>query len=233
MSHHPPAGPAGRPRRAPGMAPERRRHLEAVMASLAADPTDTAAFDALYDGFGDVIRGCLRRHLRELGVMAVSSDDLDGLALDVVFELCDLAGAWRPDGGALPWNWAWSRLRRLASEHVGQHADPLDDEHHDLVDPGSPLAGSDGRTAREIAASCNHPALSGLVADLGAVASDRDVEVWLEHTLQKAHGDPSPANTIARERGLKPDAVRQIVCRTKKKVDRLLAQGDPGFGVAA
>ena len=68
-----------------------------------------------------------RAHLAELGVHDVERDEVDDLVLDVCLMLADVAAAWRADGGASPWQWAWHRVRGVVSGWVGQHADTLDD----------------------------------------------------------------------------------------------------------
>src|SRR5256885_16833587 len=97
--------------------------LTEVMTRMAGG--DAAALEALYVGFGDPIRGVVRKELRRLGVTAVDPADGDGLTLDVCGEPCHRAGSWDPAHGVAPWTWAHLRVRALVSAHVGQFTDPL------------------------------------------------------------------------------------------------------------
>ncbi|HMQ25139.1 MAG TPA: hypothetical protein PKA98_04060 [Acidimicrobiales bacterium] len=103
----------------------RQAEVAALMARLADGDTD-AVFD-LYEAFGAPLAAVMRRHLAAVGVTAAPREDVDGLVIDACLELFECSRAWRPDGGALPWNWAASRLRALAARYVGIHADELDD----------------------------------------------------------------------------------------------------------
>lgn len=212
---------------------ERRVRLADVMAALAADPDDESAFAQLYFEYKVPIAATVRRHLREVGVSAISPDDLNGLVIDVCDIVAGLAGSWKPDGGALPWVWAHHRVRAAVCEHVGQFAEALDDEHLDLPDPAGAVV-DDGRDAMAIARSATHPAVRHLVANALDHVSERDLGVWLEHMLQKTLGDPAPAHTVAAMFGLTPDNVRQIASRTHRRLGPLLAhlRGDGGPGGA-
>ena len=57
---------------------------------------------------------------------------------------------------------------------------------------------------------------------------NRDRAILLEVKLQTDAGDPSPSVTVARDYGLKPDAVRQVVKRTLDRL-RVLAEREPRF----
>jgi hypothetical protein len=60
----------------------------------------------------------------------------------------------------------------------------------------------------------------------------RDRAILLEVKLQTDAGDPSPANTVAREFGLQPAAVRQVVKRTCDRL-RALAKNEARFAKLA
>jgi len=65
-------------------------------------------------------------------------------------------------------------------------------------------------------------------AALGRVATTRNQRIVLSVRVQSALGDPSPAATVARDVGLQPDAVRQVVHRARRAMRRL-ADGDARF----
>ena len=206
---------------------QRFESLVEVMARMAGG--DRAAVFTLYLEFGDHIAALMRRELRRLGVDHVELDELDGLVLDGCLALETSAGAWDPEGGALPWNWAAKRLAAIAQSWVGQHADPIDD--HDVVAAEQLRAlghEPEGLEVFERLAPC-HDGCSLLIEafDFGKV-KPRDRAILLEVRLQADAGDPSPSITVARDHALKPDAVRQIVKRTRDRL-RALADCEPRF----
>src|SRR5438874_8793244 len=130
---------------------QRFERLVEVMARMAGG--DQAAVFTLYLEYGDHVAALMRRELRRLGVQHVEPDELDGLVLNGCLALLDGAGAWDPEGGALPWNWAVKRLAAIAAGWVGQHADPLDD--HDVASPSS--SGRSGTSPRASRCSSGSP----------------------------------------------------------------------------
>ena len=210
---------------------QRYERLVEVMARMAGG--DRAAVFTLYVEYGDHVAALMRRELRRLGVQHVEPDELDGLVLDGCLALENSAGAWDPTGGALPWNWAVKRLAAIAAGWVGQHADPLDD--HDVAAAEQLRALGDepeGLEVFERLAPC-HDGCALLIEafDYGQV-KPRDRAILLEVKLQADAGDPSPSNTVARDYGLKPDAVRQIVKRTLDRLRALAACGPRFAGLA-
>lgn len=186
-----------------------------LMSAMAAGHTG-AAFE-LYAEFGPVIRRVLRAHLSDLRA-TVTDDELDGLVLDAVMALFDAAPAWRADGGAMPWTWAERRLRALVASHVGQWADEFDDHHHDTEAPsGAPAIDGDDAVSLSVIAR-REPLVALLVEALAEACSERDGQVFIAVKLQAIAGDPSPANTIAAERGLTPVNVRKIASRTRARL---------------
>ncbi len=202
----------------------RRARLGELMERLAAGDGTAACTMALE--FSGSIGAAVRAHLADLGVHDADREDVDDLVLDVCLMLGDVAGGWRADGGASPWQWAWHRVRQVVSGWVGQHADPLDDA---LLEVEAP---SDAPGAEpDIEAVFAHvarilPAVALVREGLAAVASDRDGVLLLEVRLQAELGDLSPAVTVAAERGMTPEAVRQAVSRTRRRLRTLAAQDE-------
>src|SRR5881392_3946488 len=102
---------------------EQRRRVAEVMGAIARG--DRAAVFTLVEEFEGALRAAARRAAGRLGV-ALSAEEERELAVEVALALVDVAGSWRPDGGALPWVWAERRIVVAVARHIGQHADPLD-----------------------------------------------------------------------------------------------------------
>jgi hypothetical protein len=208
----------------------RKARQAELMGRLAAGD-GTAAFSLALE-FSSSIGAAVRDHLAELGVHDPDREEVDELVLDVCVMLADVAGAWRADGGASPWQWAWHRVRNVVSGWVGQHADALDDallEHE--APPEAPAAEEDLRLVFDRLAAIL-PAVALVREGLASVASARDREILLEVGVQAVLGDPSPAVTVAADRGMSPEAVRQAVSRTRRRL-RHLAQEDERFAALA
>jgi hypothetical protein len=200
------------------------------MARLA-DGDSTAAFSLAME-FSGAIGAAVRSHLADLGVHDVDREELDGLVLDVCLMLSEVAGSWRADGGASPWQWAYHRVRSVVGGWVGQHADALDDALLE-VEAGPDALGHEP----DVEALFEHlaqavPAVAVVREGLAAIASTRDRAILLEVGVQSVLGDPSPAVTVAADRGMSPEAVRQVVSRTRRRL-RLLAQDDERFAALA
>jgi hypothetical protein len=207
--------------------------LVTVMSRLAAG--DRAAVFTLYAQFGGVIAGVLRRELSRLGRYGVPADDLDGLVIDACLEVASLARSWDPARGAAPWTWAQRRLTRLASGYVGIHADPLPEGISTWLDGGAG-AGSSRPDPEPVGLlerlAARHPQCRLLLDALDRVSTPRNREILLEVRLQASLGDPAPAVTVGRSFGLRPDAVRQVVKRTRDAIGRLAAE-EPRFAALA
>lgn len=184
---------------------------------------DASAAFALYEEFGPIIRRVLRGHLAELGLHSPAPDDLDGLTLDAVMALYAAASSWKPDGGAMPWTWAERRMRTIARSHIGQWADELSDDHDGPADPVTTHHDDDDMD-RLIRAAADDEMIRLLLEALSLACSERDAQILVALKAQAAAGDPSPANTIAAERGMKPPAVRQVAKRARDRVLRLAEQ---------
>ena len=211
-----------------------------LMARMA-EGDDDAIF-ALYGEYGARLAAVMRRHLAAVGVQGATRDDVDGLVIDACIDLASCAGAWRPDGGALPWTWAGNRLRGLAARFAGVHADELDDAALERAavdsrvvrsdsDPGAAMAeGSAFEVLQHVGQ--DHPMAALLLDALALVASPRDQAVLLELRLQTALGDPSPSHTVGAALGARPDAVRQVGTRLRRRL-RDLAATDERFAPLA
>lgn len=215
---------------------EDRARVAALMSRMAAG--ETAAVFELYDEFGARLAAVMRAHLGAVGVRGAARDEVDGLVMDACLELFACAGAWRADGGALPWTWAAARLRGLAARWVGLHADELDEAAFDLggeagtVGPGA-WSGDEGSAYDVLCEAGRHHALAALLLDgLGLVGSPRDQAIVLELRLQSELGDPSPSHTVAAGLGASPDAVRQVSSRMRRRL-RHLAHSDERFAPLA
>ena len=215
---------------------DRRARLVRLMAAMAAG--DHAAIFLLATEFRTPLAGAVRRHLRRMGVERVDAADLDGLVIDACIELSRVAGGWDPAGGALPWTWAERRISAAVAAHVGIHADHLDDDTHRVLaeqpaEPNGPAATEDPDPLLLLDRRAGRRPDCELVQEaLGRVASARNQRIVLGVRLQAALGDPSPAGTVGREEGLQPDAVRQVVHRTRRAL-RQLADGASRFAPLA
>lgn len=197
--------------------------LAGLMVRMAAG--DGSATFELYEQFGHRIAGVLRRHLSRLGVYDIEADELHGLVIDTCLMLETVAGAWRPDGGALPWNWAGARVGGIVSGWVGQHATEFDVERHEEVVIEQLSRVEDELEEIEVLAGlCDeNPACALLFEALGRVATSRDRRILLAVRSQTAAGDPSPAVTVGQQFGMKPEAVRQVACRVRRSLRTLAA----------
>jgi hypothetical protein len=208
--------------------------LVTVMARLAVG--DRAAVFTLYTEFGVAIAGVLRRELARLGCYRLPGEDLDGLVIDACLEVASVAKGWDPDRGAAPWTWAMRRLAGLASAYVGIHADPLPDAvlgwlAADDWESGGSLVDPEPLEILERLAPI-YPDCELLLDALRRVSTPRNREILLEVRLQASLGDPAPAVTVGRSFGLRPDAVRQVVKRTRDAIG-LLAAREPRFAPLA
>jgi hypothetical protein len=189
---------------------------------------DQAAIFTLYLEFGGHVAALMRRQLKHLTADHAADEDVEAMVIDACLALADVAGGWRPEGGALPWNWAIARLRPIATQWVGQYSDEidtvLDDElaGSELVDPNhGTLHANDVELLTELA-SC-HEGCALVLEALERVASERDRAIVLELRVQSANGDAAPAVTIANRHGLSAAAVRQVACRVRSRLRQLAA----------
>jgi len=209
---------------------DRRERLEQLMARLAAG--DGRAAFLLAGEFSGPIGAAVRAHLADLGIHDVDRDELDPLVIDVCIMLAGVAGAWRADGGAAPWQWAYHRVRQVVSGFVGQHADTLDEA---LLDrPAPPEAAGHEPDVMDLLDGLAHdwPLVALVREGLELVASARDRAILLEVAVQSELGDPSPSITVAAMRQMTPAAVRKVVSRTRHRLHGL-ATDDERFAPLA
>jgi hypothetical protein len=204
------------------MEAERRRELERIMAGLAAG--DVAMVVALATAFAGELRRTLVALASEAGLPRPSDDDLDGLVFDAASALQRVARSWRPDGGALPWVWGRGRLLQVLRADAGPAVvltpTPLGADDADRPSPA--WAGDEPAAVAVLERVAAQRGDAALVRDaLDLVVSPRDRELLLLHAQQVAAGDPSPAVTVGIELDRSPDAVRQAVHRSRRKLERL------------
>ncbi len=200
---------------------------------------DVAAAFTLEAEFAPQLRAAVRRVLSSRGA-ELSRPEIDEVLHDVVLELHERAGAWRPDGGALPWVWAERRIANVVDRHLGLFADPLDsDRVADLEEQGA------GAGAAGAGADVEPPSmvllerlverdvrLRLLCEALATVATLRDGELFLEMTVQEWLGDRAPATSVGPRFAMSPDAARQQKRRVTTRL-RHLAASDERFAPLA
>jgi hypothetical protein len=215
------------------MEAQRMQRLEDLMAAMAAG--DTAAIFALRGEYGGSIGAAVRDAVRRRGTVC-GREEIESLVVDVCLMLFETAASWSPEGGALPWTWAKRRIGNLVDRHLGQFADPLDEQRDDRVVGGSTDAtvSSDDPPVLEVLdrVSRAHAGARLLQEALGTVATARDRELFLELRIQELLGDRSPAVTVGALLGLNPEAVRQQHRRVRLRL-RLLAESDARFAELA
>ncbi|MGH9286924.1 MAG: hypothetical protein ACRD0V_01285 [Acidimicrobiales bacterium] len=201
--------------------------LVAIMGRLAQG--DEAAVVMLYERFRGRIAGAVQQVAAARG-MPLRPDDVEGVVVEVCFELARVAGAWSPDGGALPWVWARHRVANVVDRELGQWTEPLDEQQlAQVADVDAPAPDSPPAHARD---ASMWPALERVAADhhdarllLDALErsdiSRRDRELWLEYVCEKAVGNPAPATTVGPVFAMRASTVRQAARRVRKRVHRL------------
>jgi len=188
---------------------------------------DRAALVPFYLEFGADVRKVVR-HLVKRRRRCPDEDEVDNLTFDACYSLAEVAGSWRPDGGALPWVWARGRIERVVDRHFGPITKRLscfhDCEEVELVAPDDHA--SIGITLALLAERDEHCAL--LLSALDESVNEDDVEVFFRYRVQQQSGDPAPAHTVGRALGLKPPAVRQRASRARRRLAAVVAR-DPRF----
>lgn len=190
--------------------------LPAVMARMAAN--DPAALAEFIKDYGPTLAVVMRGHLLAMGWKSPGPDEVHDLMMEAVLELRDHAGAWRADGGSLPWWWAGARLRSIAAAYVGQHATDIDEVEVAAPVADGPGPGSRGPMAVLRSLARRHPEAGRLADALAGVASERDQTVFLEFFAEAASGNRSPAVTVAALCDMNPAAVRKVVERVRRRL---------------
>jgi hypothetical protein len=199
--------------------------LAVVMRRLAEG--DEAAVVTLYERYGGPIAAAVQRVVRQRRGR-IDRDDLDGIVFEVCFELASVAGAWSPDGGALPWVWARRRVANVVDRVLGQWAEPLDEARLAAAgagpDPAAAWVG-EGTMLSAFASLVPNLASARLLSEAldEARISTRDRELLFEYAYEKHSGNTSPAATVAPEFGMREVSVRQAFRRARRRLLGLAA----------
>jgi hypothetical protein len=199
--------------------------LAVVMRRLAEG--DEAAVVTLYERYGGPIAAAVQRVVRQRRGR-IDRDDLDGIVFEVCFELASVAGAWSPEGGALPWVWARRRVANVVDRVLGQWAEPLDEARLAAVgaerEPAAAWVG-EGTMLPAFASLVPNLASARLLSEAldEARISTRDRELLFEYAYEKHSGNTSPATTVAPEFGMREVSVRQAFRRARQRLLGLAA----------
>jgi hypothetical protein len=209
--------------------------LVAIMDRLARG--DLAVAVRLYERFRGPIAAAVRRVVTERG-RRLGPDEIEGMVVEVCFELARVAASWSPAGGALPWVWARHRVANVVDRELGQWTEPLDERRLQQLDEtpapaadagrgsGDPDEGGDGGDVavwpafQRMAAEHHGARLLHDALELSGISA-RDQELWLEYVCEKAVGNPSPATTLSPVFAMKESTVRQAARRVRQRVRRL------------
>lgn len=211
------------------MHPTRRLRLEETMCRLGAG--DPAAVWSLVEDFGDDLARVARSLISSAGRRDVFDDPgrIEGIVIDIALHLFHEAGSWNPEGGALPWVWARRAIEKIVYADLGHRSVEIDelDRDRSAASTEAPAIAVEVDATLAVVAE-RDPAVAKLIEAISLVGSERDAAVHTEYRVQRAAGDPSPANTVAAEFGLQPANVRQIDARMKRKL-RHLAETDSTY----
>jgi len=201
-----------------------REHLARSMAAMA---TDRAMIFPFINDYGDALGRVVRRILFEFGRRDLLNDpdEVDSLVLDAAWVICQRAASWDPEGGALPWYWAMRAIRHDISVTIGNARLDVDIEDVDLDAPGATCPGGGADFDLDELAR-RDPRVGLLVEAVREVTSPRNAAVHLEYRIQQCCGDPSPALTVGAMFGLSPSNVRQIDCRVRRLLEKLVSVDD-------
>lgn len=216
--------------------PQSGTTVAALMEAIAAG--DRSAIWNLREIADAPVRSRLRGELRRLGAR-YDADDLDGMVVDAVLAVAEIAGSWRP-GGAAPWSWAHHRVVGVVHRFVGTFAlslDDLGDGDRDAavswlsarslvvadpdrvaVDPEDAVAHARSTLSRLVDTRRPVRVLGVLDTALSEVVSDRDAAVWLAVLGEREAGNRHPAVTVGAQFGMRADHVRKTVQRVRQRV---------------
>ena len=186
---------------------------------------DDAAFFMLVSEFDSRVAYIVRQFVTDMGRRDIlaDEDELSGLVTDAWLVIRERAGGWSADG-AMPWRWAHLAIRHRVSEAVGHRTTPLMEDDGVEEAAWSPTGDCEDLVLTRL--RCGDPRLTLMVTTLKTNLSERDYLVVVEYLQQQSFGDPSPSHTVGRLYRVKPDNVRQIYHRARKRM-RKLAADDP------
>jgi len=204
--------------------PTSKAAIAILMARIVAG--DDAAIFTLQATNGHRVRFQVLRLLEQMGCRYLANDwdEVDGLVTDAFDVIRQKAAGWSPDGGALPWNWAYFAIRDTVYRSVGHRTTELLDELFER--PGAMWDEWDGAELHRDESTVeaferlakSDEVVRLFLSTLRHMVSERNYVVVLEYLLQQGSGDRSPSKTVARRVGLKPDNVRQVASRTRKRI---------------
>ena len=202
---------------------DKRQRLNALMGRMA--DGDLAAVFTLQKEFAGPLRGVVRTILRDLhrqDVMA-DPDEVDGLIQEVSLVIFDNAPRWRPDGGALPWVWAYRAIRaeivRIIGHPIGGTAEDLESE----ASAAAPIGGADLGVGALRQFGKHHPQTALIVKLFDDHLPERQANIVLDYQLLKADGRPDASGTVASMYDTSAANVRQIRRRAMQKLAPALA----------
>ena len=193
--------------------------LRALMGRMA--DGDSAAMFEFMACFRDELAAMIRSILGSLGRRDVggSHTDIEFLVASAALVVFDRSPRWQPDGAA-PWVWAQRAIRAEVVCWLGHpRVEFVADLHATRPVETAPMMGD----VNLAVLAEHHHEVAAWLAEVREVASERDQQVHIEYQTQKSLGDPSPAITVGKQFGLKPDNVRQIDARVRKKLTRASA----------
>ncbi len=201
------------------MDPRRRDELEKIMAAMA--DGDRAMVFRLVKVFGGELAAFVRWVARTDNV-SVNETEVGDLVMDCALRLADMAGSWRPDGGALPWVWARRALIPLIRSQLFGPVpiDPVKTAEMSEVDRPPPkpweINEPDWMARLEVLAE-TRPEVAHFLEAVSGVKR-RNVMVYIQYRLQQFHGDPEPSRTVGDMFGLTGANVRQISHRVEVRL---------------
>lgn len=193
---------------------------------------DNAAIFLLVDEFYPSMRAAVRAHFRMFNVLDPPEDDVHGLVLDTAMMLQHVGRGWRPAGGGSPWHWAWHRVHQIVGHWIDLHHDALELSYDDPRDPEWSIGTEPDMDAVVTVLASGSSTVALLDEALRRVCSDRDRSIVFEVATQRVLADPAAAETVATAYGMKPDAVRQVLSRSLRRL-RSLSETEDRFAPLA
>ena len=177
---------------------------------------DSAAMFEFMVCFREELSSMIRSILGSLGRRDVGRRpaDVEFLVASAALVVYDRSPRWQPDGAA-PWVWAQRAIRAEVVRWLGHpRVEFVADLHAPRPQERAPVTGD----VNLAVLAEQHDEVAAWLDEVRQVASERDQHVHIEYQTQKSLGDPSPAITVGTQFGLKPDNVRQIDARVRKKL---------------